>query len=94
MDQLLDALINLDPAGPGVLLLCAVTAAVLGVLIIGGFAALRPPELKRRRAAERPKPAGIDLDLVALWRLNRSLQKGLPLQPNASHLDPPARTTL
>ena len=43
MSQLLDALIGMDPAGDGALLLCTIVAAALGVVIVVGFGLVRPP---------------------------------------------------
>ena len=76
MSQLLDALIGMDPAGDGALLLCTIVAAALGVVIVVGFGLVRPPSRvpmsgpKKRRAS-----TAADLDVLELWRLKRSLGK-------------------
>jgi len=75
MSQLLDTLIGMDPAGDGALLLCTIVAAALGVLIVVGFGLLRQPKRAPIPGAKRRASTAADLDVLALWRLNRSLGK-------------------
>ncbi len=76
MSQLLDTLIGMDPSGDGALLLCAVTAALLGMLIVVGFGLVRPKSQSPRQGTRRRSSSLVELGLPALWRLNRSIGKG------------------
>jgi len=86
MSQLLDTLIGMDPAGDGALALCTIMAAALGVLILVGFGLVRPPKRAPMPGAKRRASTVADLDLVALWRLKRSLGKSA--QPQSSDSPP------
>ena len=75
MSQLLDTLIGMDPSGDGALLLCAITAALLGILQVVGFGLVRPTRQSPKQGTRgRSSDAG-ELGLPALWRLNRSISK-------------------
>ncbi len=86
MDQLIDALLSLDPVGPGALVFGAFMAALLGAIILLGFVLVQAPEAGRRGGTEGANSTGFDLDLVALWRLKRSLGKNPTPEPSC---DPP-----
>ena len=82
--QLLDRLASLDPSGDEALLLCAIVGALLGALILLGFALTHAP--KRSSVATRSTK---ELDIVTLWRLRRSLRTGA--KPALMKLGPRAR---
>jgi hypothetical protein len=84
MSQLIDTLVGMDPAGDGALALCVIMAAVLGVLTAVGFGLVRAPKQLRSDGAERLASTAADLNLLALWRLNRSLGKSAHPQPGES----------
>ena len=93
MSQLLDTLIGMDPSGDGALLLCAVTAALLGILIVVGFGLVRPTRQAPRQGTKRRSSSLAELGLPALWRLNRSIGKGdRPLSGDSPSVDS-VRTT-
>ncbi len=92
MSQLLDTLIGMDPSGDGALLLCAITAALLGILVAVGFGLVRPAKHSSRQATKRPASTVADLGLLSLWRLNRSIGKGAHPQPGDSSTVDSART--
>ncbi len=88
MSQLLDTLIGMDPSGDGALLLCAITAALLGILVAVGFGLVRPAKHSSRQAAKRPASTVADLGLLSLWRLNRSIGKSAqPLSGDSPPVD-------
>jgi len=88
MSQFLDTLIGMDPSGDGALLLCAITAALLGILVAVGFGLVRPAKHSSRQAAKRPASTVSDLGLLSLWRLNRSIGKGAhPLSGDSPSVD-------
>ena len=93
MGQLLDMLIGMDPAGDGALLLCAITAALLGILLVVGFGLMRPPKQSPRHGPGRRVSSGAELGLPALWRLNRSLGKSAHARPGDSSSVDSVRTT-
>ena len=88
MGQLLDALIGMDPSGEGALLLCAITAALLGILLLVGFGLVRPTRQSPRQGMRRRPSGAGELGLPALWRLNRSIGKSAhPLSGDSPSVD-------
>jgi hypothetical protein len=92
MGQLLDTLIGTDPSGDGALLLCTITAVLLGILLVVGFGLVRPPKQSPREGAKRRASAAADLGLPALRRLNRSIAKSAQPRPDNSPSVDPVRT--
>jgi hypothetical protein len=93
MSQLLDTLIGMDPSGDGALLLCAITAGLLGILLMVGFGLVRSPRRSSTLGASRRASSVAELGLPALWRLNRSLGKSAhPRRGDSPSVDP-VRTT-
>ena len=90
MSQLLDTLIGMDPVGGGALLLCAIMAALLGVVIVVGFSLVRPSTRSSRKGGASAAP---DLGLLALWHLNRALAKSAHRRPGDSRPVEPVRPT-
>ena len=88
MDQLLDTLIGMDPSGDGALLLCAITAAMLGILLLVGFGLVRPTRQSPKQGTTRRLSGAGELGLPALWRLNRSIGKSAhPLRGDSPSVD-------
>src|SRR5216683_453222 len=69
MGQLLDALIGMDPSGEGALLLCAITAAMLGILLLVGFGLVRPTRQSPKQGTTRRLSGAGELGLPAVGRL-------------------------
>jgi hypothetical protein len=93
MSQLLDTLIGMDPSGDGALLLCVVTAVLIGILLAVGFGLVRPMRQSPKQGTKRRSSSVAELGLPALWRLNRSLGKGdHPLSSDSPSVDS-VRTT-
>ena len=93
MSQLLDRLIGMDPSGEGALLLCAITAALLGILLLVGFGLVRAPKQSSRQGTSRGAATVAQLGLPALCRLNRSLEQNAdPRTGDSSSVDS-VRTT-
>ncbi len=86
LNSVLDRLLGIDPTGFEAAVLCAVTGALFAVLIGLGFLLVRQAERAGRRWTQRNSGELAEPDVLALWRLNRSLGR----RPSAAE---PLRTS-